>query len=69
MAALQPGDRVFVCYAGFGILHEGVVLTGVEAAEYIILTPDGDIYVEQLDTGHQDLGAIRFSGPGGARPI
>ncbi len=69
--AISIGD---VCYMDYGeipaCVHTRVVLAEVDAAsqEFIILTPDFDIYCEQLDAANPDLTAFYNVGPGGALP-
>ena len=69
--AINIGD---VCYMDYGeappCVHTRVVLAEVDAAshEFIILTPDFDIYCEQLDPSNADLTAFYNVGPGGALP-
>ena len=36
--------------------------------EYVILTPDYDVYVEILDASNPDLASFHLSGPGGSLP-
>ena len=69
MAALQPGAFVFPQYAGFPLCHERLVLAWIEQGEYVVLTPDGEIYIEQLDAGNVDLDGIRYARAGGGLPF
>lgn len=67
MATLQPGTRVFVRYDD-DVWHERVVLAWVAGAEYIVLTPDGDVFIEQLDSANADLSGVRYAPTSGGVP-
>eukprot|EP00438_Fugacium_kawagutii_P012898 Skav204572 [mRNA] locus=scaffold2218:209660:210874:- [translate_table: standard] len=71
MNMLQPGD---VCYLDYGevpaCVHSRLVLSEVDRSqhEFIILTPDQDIYCEVLHPSNGDLVAFHLSGPNNALP-
>ena len=67
--AINVGDVVYMDY-GHGVVHTRVVLSPVDPAsfEYIILTPDHDIYCEVLDGSNPDLAAFYNVGAAGALP-
>ena len=67
MAALVPGSRAYVHYVG-DMWHEQLILAWIDVAEYVICTPDGDIYIEQLDANNVDLEGLRFCPEGGGLP-
>ena len=66
---INIGDVVYMDY-GFGEVHTRVVLAPVDPTsfEWVILTPDLDIYTEILHSSNPDLNAFYNMGPGGALP-
>ena len=67
--------QVLVCYdvPGPELWHERLVLEHVTAEEYIVATPDRDVYCEQLSLLNDDLKGIRVKPspnalPGGINP-
>ncbi|CAK0802220.1 unnamed protein product, partial [Prorocentrum cordatum] len=71
MSSLAPGTYAFVQYndpADNGLWHERLILGWVTASEYIVMTPDGDVFIEQLDSANADLSGIRFSPSSGGLP-
>ena len=69
--AVNVGDVVFVDYGEVPqCIHSRLVLAEVNAAtfEYVILTPDLDLYMEILDASNPDLVAFHVGGPGGGLP-
>lgn len=70
MSGFEVGSRVFVAYDGDeGLYHERLILGHVQAGEYMVMSPDADVYVEQLDRGNVDLVSIRAVGPDGLLPF
>ena len=67
MAALEPGSRAYVHYVG-DMWHERLILAWIDAAEYVICTPDGGIFIEQLDGNNLELVELRFCPVGGGLP-
>lgn len=63
------GTMTYVCYVGEDLYHERLVVGWVEASEYVILTPDFDLYIEQLDAGNGDLGGLRVGDAAGTVPL
>ena len=63
---LQPGSRVFVLYDEESPLwHERAILAQIHTTSYIILTPDYDVYEEDLA---ETVGEIYRTGPQGGLP-
>ena len=69
-----PGDRVLICYGemvpgrGGALWHVRLVLDHVVNAEYVIATPDFDLYVEELSPNNADLEGVRVSPAAGGLP-
>jgi hypothetical protein len=53
-------------YIGDNQWHERCVLSWVTGSEFVIATPDLDLYIEQLDLANDDLDAVRFPADGAA---
>ena len=68
MAALDLASYVYVCYDGEELFHERLILSWVESGEYVVLTPDSDVFIEQVDAGNADLTGIRIGGALGTVP-
>ena len=69
--AINVGDVVFNDYGEHPrVLHSRLVLAVVDqgTCEYVILTPDFDVYVEILDDSNPDLVGFHRAGPGGGLP-
>ena len=69
--AIQVGDVVCMDYGEAPpVIHARLVLAEVDAGqcEYIILTPDRDVYLEILDGSNPDLHAFHLPGPNGGFP-
>ena len=69
MARFAPGDLVYHDY-GLGVIHERVVLAHVDGLDYVIATPDRDVYTEtlDLDPSNGDLAGFHVGLPGGVLP-
>ena len=68
--ALEPGTSAYVWYRGGDpYYHERIVLGWVEEGEYVVLTPDGDIFIEQLDAANVHLDALRIGTSDGTLPF
>ena len=70
--ALQVGNIVFMDYGEVPrTVHARLILAEVDAPsfEYMILTPDLDIYSEVLDGSNPDLVGFHLPGPGGGMPV
>ena len=69
--AIVVGDVVYLNYGEVpACTHARLVLSEVDrnTHEYVILTPDYDVYVEILDASNPDLASFHLSGPGGSLP-
>ena len=69
--AINIGDVVFLDYGEVPqCIHSRLVLAEVSAAsfEYVILTPDLDMYTEVLDGSNVDLVGFYTGGPGVVLP-
>ena len=69
--AFNPGDIAFVNYGEVPVLHHTrIILATVDEAssQYVILTPDHDIYSEQLDNNNPDVVGVVAGDPGGLIP-
>ena len=70
LGSLSPGDQVLLFYddPAEQLWHVRILLALVEGDHWIILTPDGDIYSEQISSGNPDLLSWRPMDPGGVLP-
>ena len=66
-AVLDRGSAAWVHY-GAGEHHARLVGAHVENDEYAVVSPDFDVYVEQLSLNNADLEGIRFSASLDVRP-
>lgn len=72
MAPIQIGD---ICYLDYGevpqVVHARLVLAEVDRqnSDFVILTPDHDVYTERLDGGDPDLVGFYRSAANGAPPV
>ena len=65
---MQSGEMCYVEYAGFpGVVHGRLLLALVEHQDWIILTPDRDVYCESMDPANPDL-SLFFHIPDGSLP-
>ena len=61
---LKPGDVIFLDYGEEGEpWHERIILAALGGAKYLVLTPDEDMYVEEIDTRH--VADFKQGGPRG----
>ena len=61
MAALELGTYAYVAYGDDpALFHERLVLAWVNEGEYVVMSPDADVFIEQLDAANPDLVALRF---------
>ena len=68
--ALAVKGAVVVQYGGYPHLwHARYLLAHVVAQAYVILTPDSDMYTENLADGSAEIAAWRPRPPGGALPF
>ncbi|CAE7443371.1 unnamed protein product [Symbiodinium sp. CCMP2592] len=49
--------------------HERLLLQRLDGEEFAVLTPDGDVYIEQLSLQNEDLVGLRLLPRGGAMPV
>ena len=69
MARFSMGDLVYHNYGERPLIyHERLVIEHVEQNDYIIATPDRDVYLETLDNSNPDLESFHVGGAGGALP-
>lgn len=69
MARFSPGDLVYHDYGEpVVVYHERLVLCHVDQLDYVICTPDRDVYVETLDGSNPDLASFHVGLPGGVLP-
>ena len=66
---LNPGTRILVYYEGDTVWHTRYLLSLVNRASWIITTPDGDIYSEEISDGNPDWAAWRLWPVGGGIPF
>lgn len=69
--AYNPGDVVFLNYGEIPVLHHTrIVLAAVDESthDYVIVTPDFDVYCEQLHGSNPDLVGITPGDPAGGVP-
>eukprot|EP00438_Fugacium_kawagutii_P025119 Skav230792 [mRNA] locus=scaffold312:103074:108500:+ [translate_table: standard] len=69
MAAFQPGQ---VCYIAYGevprLLHTRIILGHIQGHEYLIRTPDGDEYPEEMDPSNIDASEFHVGPDDGSIP-
>lgn len=67
--AFQPGQ---ICYIAYGevprLLHTRLVLGHIQGYEYLIRTPDGDEYIEELDVSNVDASEFHVGPDDGSLP-
>lgn len=69
MAVYPAGSLMFVDYGEIPqILHSRLVLAHIQNDDYVIATPDGDIYVETLSAANPDYVGFFPALPGGGVP-
>ena len=49
-----------MCYVGQGLFHKRLVVGHIQNSDFMVCTPDYEVYPEQLDMSNVDLDAIRF---------
>lgn len=64
-AAVPPGTFAYVCYDGSQLYHERSVAAWVNESRYVIVSPDHDLLLEQLDGNKNDLSGLRFGDESG----
>ena len=64
--ALQPRRRCYLDYGEPGpVWHERLVLAAVDGSDYVVATPDMDLFVEMLSLQNEDLTGFRVGGVDG----
>jgi hypothetical protein len=66
---LAPGRRAWLCYSGVSEWHERLILGHVAGREYVVASPDLDLFVEQIDNANVDLDGVRVAPAAGTLPI
>lgn len=66
---LTAGDRLLVFYDGDVVWHTRLLLAHVHQSTWVILTPDGDIYAEDVSDANPDWDAWRVWPRGGGAPF
>ena len=59
MSALWSGSRFLVQYLGAALWHERIVIARIGPGQFLVLTPDGDVYVEDYREENRDVTAVR----------
>ena len=69
-APFENGRRAYLEYSAEpGLLHERIIAGHVQNDEYVVVTPDFDIFVEQVSAHNVDLDGCRIGPAGGGRPV
>lgn len=66
---LRAGDRILVFYNGGTVWHTRYLLSCVDRSEWVIITPEGDIYSEDVSSANADWLAWRVWPVGGGIPV
>ena len=66
---LTAGSRILVFYEADVVWHTRYLLALVDRSSWVILTPDGDIYIEDVSDANQDWSAWRVWPRGGGIPF
>ncbi|CAK0891757.1 unnamed protein product, partial [Prorocentrum cordatum] len=69
MAFLDSGSSAYLCYVGDDLYHERIILSWVAASEYVVGSPDLDIFTEQIDAANADLQGLRLGSTDGRLPF
>lgn len=64
---MKEGSKLLVRYDE-DLWHERVLLARVVGSRWVIVTPDGDVYSEDMGPHNDDITAVRACGVNGARP-
>ena len=67
--SLEPGHYALLLYQGEQRFHARLLLHRLRGSEWIIVTPDYDVYVEDISAGNPDLDAVRVANVDGSAPI
>ena len=66
--ALAPGSEVFIQYVGHAACHRRYLLAHADNANWIVATPDGDIYEESMSRHDPDCNDLWSCASPGAVP-
>ena len=68
---ITSGSYIYLRYAVAGpwIWYECLVLSWVADGEYVIMTPDNDVYIEQCDSQNRNLCGLRIGNAEGTLPF
>lgn len=69
MAAIPPGTFACVCYDGAELYHERLIASSVSESHYVVVSPDHDLFLEQVDGNNSDLSGLRFGDESGSLPV
>jgi len=56
---LKPGDRILACYDGEDLWHCRYLLSRVDRDSWIVVTPDADLFAEEISHGNLEWSAWR----------
>jgi hypothetical protein len=65
---LRPGRRALLNY-GLVVWHERIALAQVQGSEWVVCSPDFELFVEQLDRTNPDLDGFRLAPLAGGLPL
>lgn len=65
---LAAGRRCYLNY-GFGEWHGRMILDHVASSDYVVATPEFDVFVEQMDGQNADLEGFRVAPTTGGLPV
>ena len=66
---LSPGSYALVHYnVAEDLWHSRLLLAHVDQSLWVILTPDGDLYIEDFGNQNRDITAWRIFDPAGPPP-
>lgn len=65
---LRPRDEIIIKYAGYDEWHARILLSEISPALWIVVTPDADIYPEDLGPSNRDIEQWRRRIPGRPPP-
>ena len=68
MSSVTPDSSCWVHYEGEALWHERIILGWVEGDQYVVCSPDGDVFVELLEASNDCFDGLLFVGPDGTLP-
>ena len=69
MASLAPGTWAYLYYDGDDVWHVRLLLAWCDGAEYVVLSPDYDMFIEEISAANADLGGLRIAGQTTELPV